>query len=298
MKSKILTWVLCESQDKFENSLSVVFRFKEHSNPNWVLCGSQFYYRWPTNLYTFSPFSFSENYSRRFSLSLSLFLSTITEGKTLSLRLPTPTVHHWTLSLPFFSYSLSSLLSTKPPHRSSLLHLPSKNHHNQVPKQTIGILSFEVATVISKTIHFHKSLTDSEISMLKTKILKSEGVLNLVSSNVSHPLDLALAKKLDDLNRVAAITVSNKEVPAQSTQGEQESIWAEIDLGVAPVSASAKGVKREKEGCADLCSTVGLCLLYQHQLKGWSLSRKGLCSWVKRERQSFGFVFKAFLFSI
>ena len=197
------------------------------------------------------------------SRSLSLFLSTITEGKALSLRLPIPTVHHWTLSLPFFSYSLSSLLSTKPPHRSSLLHLPSKNHHNQVPKQTIGILSFEVATVISKTIHLHKSLIDSEISKLKTKILKSEGVLNLVSSNVSHPLDLALAKKLDDLNRVAAITVSNKEVPAQSTQGEQESIWAKIDLGVAPISASAKRVKREKEGYANLCNAVGLCLLYQ-----------------------------------
>ena len=50
-----------------------------------------------------------------------------------------------------------------------------------------------------------KSLTDSEISKLKTEILKSEGVLNLVSSNESHLLDLALAKKLDDLNRVAAV---------------------------------------------------------------------------------------------
>ena len=102
----------------------------------------------------------------------------------------------------------------------------SKNHHNQVPKQTIGILSFEVATVISKTVHLHKSLTDSEIYKLKTEILKSEGVLNLVSSNESHLLDLALAEKLDDLNRVAAITVSNKEVPAQSERGEQESVCA------------------------------------------------------------------------
>ena len=50
-----------------------------------------------------------------------------------------------------------------------------------------------------------KSLTDSEISKLKTEILKSEGVLNLVSSNESHLLDLPLAEKLDDLNRVAAV---------------------------------------------------------------------------------------------
>ena len=47
-------------------------------------------------------------------------------------------------------------------------------------------------------------MSDS-ISKLKTEILKSEGVLNLVSSNESHLLDLALTKKLDDLNRVATV---------------------------------------------------------------------------------------------
>ena len=50
-----------------------------------------------------------------------------------------------------------------------------------------------------------KSLTDSKISKLKTEILKSEGVLNLVSSNESHLLNLTLAEKLDDLNHVAAM---------------------------------------------------------------------------------------------
>ena len=47
-------------------------------------------------------------------------------------------------------------------------------------------------------------MSDS-ISKLKTEILKFEGVLNLVSSNESHLLDLALAEKLDDLNRVAIV---------------------------------------------------------------------------------------------
>ena len=47
-------------------------------------------------------------------------------------------------------------------------------------------------------------MSDS-ISKLKTEILKSEGVLNLVSSNESHLLNLALAEKLDDLNRVATV---------------------------------------------------------------------------------------------
>lgn len=73
------------------------------------------------------------------------------------------------------------------------------------PKQTIGILSFEVATVMSKIVHLHKALTDSEISKLKTEILKSEGVLNLVSSEETLLLELAAAEKLDELNRVAGV---------------------------------------------------------------------------------------------
>jgi hypothetical protein len=61
------------------------------------------------------------------------------------------------------------------------------------------------STSLKTTGQTPKSLTDSKISKLKIEILKSEGVLNLVSSNESHLLDLALAEKLDDLNHVAAV---------------------------------------------------------------------------------------------
>ncbi|KAM7488289.1 hypothetical protein LguiB_025773 [Lonicera macranthoides] len=69
----------------------------------------------------------------------------------------------------------------------------------------IGILSFEVANVMSKIVHLHKSLTDKEISKLKNEILKSNGVKTLVSTDESLLLELALSEKLDDLNRVAAV---------------------------------------------------------------------------------------------
>ena len=69
-------------------------------------------------------------------------------------------------------------------------------------------------------------------------------------------------------------------------------------MGVAPVSASAKGVKREGEGCASLSCAVGLLPPLFVSAK-WVITIKGgLCSSVKRERQSFGFVLKTFLFSI
>ncbi|KAL8238553.1 hypothetical protein R6Q59_015120 [Mikania micrantha] len=71
--------------------------------------------------------------------------------------------------------------------------------------ETIGILSFEVANVMSKTVRLHKSLTNSEISRLKNEILKSDGVKTLVSSDETYLLDLALSEKLDDLNFIAGV---------------------------------------------------------------------------------------------
>ncbi|KAJ4722637.1 DUF668 domain-containing protein/DUF3475 domain-containing protein [Melia azedarach] len=81
----------------------------------------------------------------------------------------------------------------------------NKSTKNPGPKRFIGILSFEVANIMSKTIHLHKSITDSEISKLKSEILNSEGIKLLVSDDQNYLLQLALAEKLDDLNRVASV---------------------------------------------------------------------------------------------
>ncbi|KAA8548777.1 hypothetical protein F0562_000461 [Nyssa sinensis] len=86
-----------------------------------------------------------------------------------------------------------------------LVESSKKANKRQEHKEMIGILSFEVANVMSKTVHLHKSLTDQEISKFKKEILKSEGVKNLVSSDESYLLELALTEKLDDLNRVAGV---------------------------------------------------------------------------------------------
>ncbi|CAO2832072.1 unnamed protein product [Amaranthus hypochondriacus] len=80
-----------------------------------------------------------------------------------------------------------------------------KEKPNKIVKQTIGILSFEVANVMSKLIHLHNSVSDLEISKLKNEIIKSEGVKKLVSCVESYLLELAFAEKLDDLNRVAEV---------------------------------------------------------------------------------------------
>uniref|UniRef100_A0A1J3HH11 Phosphate transporter PHO1-like protein 5 n=1 Tax=Noccaea caerulescens TaxID=107243 RepID=A0A1J3HH11_NOCCA len=85
-----------------------------------------------------------------------------------------------------------------------LLESPSAKKPS-LPKQTIGILSFEVANVMFKTVHLHRSLSDAEISKLKSDVFRSEGVRNLVSSDENHLLHLAVSEKLDDLSRVASV---------------------------------------------------------------------------------------------
>ncbi|WCJ23975.1 hypothetical protein M5689_005967 [Euphorbia peplus] len=102
-------------------------------------------------------------------------------------------------------------------------------------REFIGILSFEVANIMSKTVHLHKSLTDSEVAKLKNEILKTEGVRNLVSTDESYLLQLALAEKLDDLNRVAAVVSRlGKKCSEPALQGF-EHVYGDIVSGVIDV---------------------------------------------------------------
>ncbi|CAL5395283.1 unnamed protein product [Camellia sinensis] len=107
---------------------------------------------------------------------------------------------------------------------------------NQQHIEKIGILSFEVANVMSKTIHLHKSLTHHSISKLKTEIsMNSYGVRNLVSSDETYLLELALAEKVDDLNRVAgAVSRLGKKCLVPALQGF-EHVYGDIVCGAIDV---------------------------------------------------------------
>ncbi|KAL3812492.1 hypothetical protein ACJIZ3_013760 [Penstemon smallii] len=102
-------------------------------------------------------------------------------------------------------------------------------------RQIIGILSFEVANVMSKVIHLHKSLADTEMFKLKNEILKSEGIRTLVSSDEKQLLELTLFEKLDDLNRVASVVSRlGKKCTILALQGF-EHVYADIVCGIIDV---------------------------------------------------------------
>ncbi|RRT42134.1 hypothetical protein B296_00045259 [Ensete ventricosum] len=82
-----------------------------------------------------------------------------------------------------------------------------KNDGPKLPPSaaTIGILSFEVASAMSRAVSLYRSLSESEMARFRSQILASHGVRHLVSSDEHFLLSLALAEKLDDLNGVATV---------------------------------------------------------------------------------------------
>ncbi|KAL4191413.1 hypothetical protein AMTRI_Chr07g29770 [Amborella trichopoda] len=80
---------------------------------------------------------------------------------------------------------------------------PSKKNCSKHEKQIIGILSFEVSTIMSKLVHLYKSLRDQEILRVRNQVFKSLGVTLLVSEDESFLLDLMCGEKLEELNHIA-----------------------------------------------------------------------------------------------
>lgn len=114
----------------------------------------------------------------------------------------------------------------------------TRNKHEIRSKspETIGILSFEVANVMSKTVRLHKSLTSPEISNLKNQILNSDGVKTLVSSDETYLLDLALSEKLEELNFIAGVVSRlGKKCTIPQLQGFQH-VYRDIVSGAIDVA--------------------------------------------------------------
>ncbi|KAE8715556.1 putative Chaperone protein dnaJ 11, chloroplast precursor [Hibiscus syriacus] len=65
---------------------------------------------------------------------------------------------------------------------------------------TISILAFEVANTIAKGANLLRSLSDENIQFLKKEVLQSEGVQNLVSTNMKELHSIAAADKREELD--------------------------------------------------------------------------------------------------
>nr|GMD75544.1 uncharacterized protein LOC109175653 isoform X1 [Ipomoea batatas] len=102
-------------------------------------------------------------------------------------------------------------------------------------KEVIGILSFEVASVMSRIIQLYSSLSDHEVHKLKNEILKCVGIRTLVSDDETRLLELALVEKLDDLGRISSVVSRlGKKCTIPALQGF-EHVYGDVTSGAIDV---------------------------------------------------------------
>ncbi|KAI0513452.1 hypothetical protein KFK09_009473 [Dendrobium nobile] len=70
-------------------------------------------------------------------------------------------------------------------------------------RSTIGVLTFEVASYMSKAVNLWRSLSQEQIARLGDEVLRLEGVRKLVSNDDNFLLGLALAETMDSVDSLA-----------------------------------------------------------------------------------------------
>ncbi|KAL9999211.1 hypothetical protein Hdeb2414_s0496g00905461 [Helianthus debilis subsp. tardiflorus] len=81
---------------------------------------------------------------------------------------------------------------------------PSRKPATLVPeKPIIGIMSFEVARLMTKLANLWQVLSDKQMSRLQEELTNSLGTLNLVSDNHDYLMELALLEIVDNIKCVA-----------------------------------------------------------------------------------------------
>ena len=113
----------------------------------------------------------------------------------------------------------------------------------QSSQKVVGILSFEVASSMSKIINLHRSLTTSEISRLHDEVLKSHGVRTLISDDDSRLIEFVVAEKLDELDRAAAVVSRLGRRCRDPTLVGFEHVYADLLRGGAETSKLAFPLK-------------------------------------------------------
>nr|XP_043615434.1 uncharacterized protein LOC122587358 [Erigeron canadensis]XP_043615436.1 uncharacterized protein LOC122587358 [Erigeron canadensis]XP_043615437.1 uncharacterized protein LOC122587358 [Erigeron canadensis] len=82
---------------------------------------------------------------------------------------------------------------------------PSRKHDHGPEKVRIGVLVFEVASVMSKLVHQWNLLTDKQIMKLREEMSNSVGITKLVSDDDDYVVDLICAEMLHNLENVSKV---------------------------------------------------------------------------------------------
>ncbi|XP_019192256.1 PREDICTED: uncharacterized protein LOC109186638 [Ipomoea nil] len=85
----------------------------------------------------------------------------------------------------------------------SLWKTTKKRGGGSSEKQIIGVLAFEVASLMSKMVHLWKSLCDKQVASLREEIKNSPGIKKLVSEDDAYIARLICSEMIENLGNVA-----------------------------------------------------------------------------------------------
>ncbi|KAL3506150.1 hypothetical protein ACH5RR_031532 [Cinchona calisaya] len=80
---------------------------------------------------------------------------------------------------------------------------PSKKHEIHQEKVVIGVLAFEVASLMSKLVHQWQSVSDKQVAKLREEMMNSMGIRKLVSEEDDCVVRLICAEMIENLAQVA-----------------------------------------------------------------------------------------------
>ncbi|KAJ8759184.1 hypothetical protein K2173_004191 [Erythroxylum novogranatense] len=129
----------------------------------------------------------------------------------------------------------------------SLWKIPRK--HESVPdKASIGVLAFEVASLMSKVVHLWQSLSDKQISKLRDEIQNSAGIKKLVSEDEEFIGGLIRAEMIESTVHVAKSVARISKKCSDSSLKSFEHLFEELlKIGADPYGWTFTCKKMDKK---------------------------------------------------
>ncbi|KAF8118844.1 hypothetical protein N665_0002s0153 [Sinapis alba] len=85
----------------------------------------------------------------------------------------------------------------------NLLRFPKKHDQVHKEKAVLGVLAFEVASLLSKLVHLWQSLSDKNVARLRDEITRSTGVKKLISEDDEFTVRLIRDEMMENIESVA-----------------------------------------------------------------------------------------------
>ncbi|KAF4367988.1 protein PSK SIMULATOR 2 [Cannabis sativa] len=110
-----------------------------------------------------------------------------------------------------------------------------KKHEAAVEKAIIGVLAFEVASLMSKMIHLWQSLTDKQVARFREEITNSVGIKKLISDDDEYIVKLICTEMIDNVLHVAkAVARLGKKCNDPTLKSFEQAFNEWIRYGVDP----------------------------------------------------------------